>query len=282
MDLIDTHQHLIYRDRFGYDWARDLPPLARGVFDLDHYAELTRNKDVSGTIFMEVAVNDPEYQDEARFVAGLIGRQGLLGQIASCRPEEDAGFDPWLEECADLGVFGFRRVLHVVPDDMSEAETFRANLRKIGKAGLPFDLCLLARQLPIGVALVQACDDQPFVLDHCGVPDIAGSAFEEWAAGITAMAALPQVSVKLSGITAYCAPGTATLDLLRPWVDHVLQSFGPERMIWGGDWPVVNLGVGLPDWIDMSRALLSDLSTAEQAMIGTGNARALYLGGENF
>ena len=104
--------------------------MARGDFDLDDYAELTRNKDVSGTIFMEVAVNDPEYQDEARFVSGLIGQEGLLGQIASCRPEVDAGFDAWLEECADLGVVGFRRVLHVVPDDMSEAETFRANLRK--------------------------------------------------------------------------------------------------------------------------------------------------------
>ena len=114
------------------------------------------------------------------------------------------------------------------------------------------------------------------MLDHCGVPDIAGNAFDEWAKGIKALAALPHVNVKLSGITAYCAPGTAQKRTLQPWVDHILNVFGPARMLWGGDWPVVNLGVGLPDWIALTRDLLQNLSPSEQALVGHGTAKRVY------
>ncbi len=276
MDFIDTHQHLIYRDRFGYGWTNDIPPLASGDFTAEDYARLTEGAGIVGTLFMEAGVDDGDYKAEARFAAGLVGTNGMLGQIASCRPEEDDGFDAWLDECSGLNVVGFRRILHVMPDGLSQSETFRTNLRKIGAAGLPFDLCVLARQLPIAADLARACDDQPMVLNHCGVPDIAGGAFDAWAAGIDAIAALPHVFAKLSGITAYCAPGTANLDTLRPWVDHVLEKFGPARVVWGGDWPVVNLGSGLPEWMTITRALLAALPPDDQAAVAAGNARAVY------
>lgn len=276
MDFIDTHQHLIYRESFGYGWTADIPALAYGDFTRADYARLTAGAGIAGTVFMETAVDDADYQAEARFVAGLVERDGLLGQVASCRPEEDSGFADWLAECQSLSVVGFRRVLHVMPDDLSRDETFRNNVRKIGAAGLAFDLCVLARQLPLAADLARACDDQAFVLDHCGVPDIAAGAFEGWASGIDALAALPHVQVKLSGLTAYCAPGTANLDGLRRWVDYILDRFGPGRIVWGGDWPVVNLGTGLPDWISLSRALIARLSADEQAQIAQKNAQRIY------
>jgi predicted TIM-barrel fold metal-dependent hydrolase len=225
---------------------------------------------------MEAGVDDSDYKTEARFVAELVGQNGLLGQIASCRPEDDAGFDDWLDECEGLHVHGFRRILHVMPDELSQSATFRRNLTKIGGRGLAFDVCVLARQLPIALDLAQACPDQTLVLDHCGVPDIAGGGFASWAANITALAALPQMNVKLSGISAYCAPGTANLTTLQPWVDHILTTFGPNRMLWGGDWPVVNLAAGLPEWITLSRDLLSGLTSTEQAQIASGTARKVY------
>jgi predicted TIM-barrel fold metal-dependent hydrolase len=276
MDLIDTHQHLIYRDRLGYGWTVGILPLASGDFTLADYAALTAGHGVAGSIFMETGVDDADYKAEARFVAGLVGQSGMLGQIVSCRPEEEAGFDDWLDECAGLHVRGFRRILHVMPDDLSQTRTFRRNLRKIGARGLAFDICVLARQLPIAVDLARASPDQPLVLDHCGVPDIAGGGFADWAKGIDAMAALPHVHLKLSGITAYCAPGTANQATLQPWVDHVLAAFGPDRMLWGGDWPVVNLGVGLTDWIALTHALLNGLSSNEQSQIAQGTARQVY------
>lgn len=276
MDFIDTHLHLIYRDKLGYSWTSGIPPLVTGDFTLDDYSALTAGRGIAGAVFMETGVDDADYKAEARFVAGMVGKAGLLGQIASCRPEEDAGFDDWLDECKGLKVCGFRRILHVMPDELSRTATFRRNLAKIGANGWAFDICVLARQLPIAEALAKACPDQSLVLDHCGVPDIAGNGFEDWAKGITALAALPHVSVKLSGISAYCAAGTANQATLQPWVDHVLAVFGPERMLWGGDWPVVDLGAGLPDWIALSSSLLDDRSPSDRSQIAQGTARRIY------
>jgi predicted TIM-barrel fold metal-dependent hydrolase len=276
MDFIDTHLHLIARDKLGYAWTAGIPALAEGDFTLADYSALTAGRGVTGALFMETGVDDADYRAEARLVAGMVGQGGLLGQVASCRPDEDAGFEAWLEECEGLHVHGFRRILHVMPDELSQTPTFRRNLARIGARGWAFDVCVLARQLPIALDLARACPDQPLVLDHCGVPDIAGNAFADWAKGMTALAALPHVNVKLSGISAYCAPGTANQGTLQPWVDHVLNAFGPARMLWGGDWPVVNLGVGLPDWIALTRDLLQGLTPSEQGQIGQGTARRVY------
>ena len=275
--LIDTHQHLIYRDTVCYSWTRDVPPLASGDFTQTDYDGLTAGLGVVGKVFMEVGVDDADYQTEARFVAGLVGTHGLLGQIASIRPEWDEGFDAWLEEAQGLHLVGFRRILHVVPDDVSQTETFRRNLRKIGAAGLPFDLNFLARQLvPIGVPLIRACPDQAYVLDHCGVPDIAAGGFDAWSHGIAEIARFEQVVVKLSGIAAYCAPGTASVATFAPYVERLLEVFGPDRMLWGSDWPVVNLGLDLPGWIAATRALIGGLSADEQFAIAQGTARRVY------
>jgi predicted TIM-barrel fold metal-dependent hydrolase len=277
VQLIDTHQHLILRDRLGYGWTEGLPKLA-GDFTREDYARLTDGR-VAATIFMETGVDEADYQAEARLVAGMVGQAAggvaMLGQIASIRPEEDCA--AWLEEAAGLGVVGFRRILHVVPDGVSETATFRANLRRIGRAGYPFDLNFLSRQLlPVAVPLLRACPEQVFVLDHCGVPDVAAGDWEGWKAGTRAVAAFPNLVVKLSGITAYCAAGTASTALLRPYVDHLLEVFGPARMLWGSDWPVVDLGAGLPRWIEMTGELLAALSEAERAAIGAGTARRVY------
>ncbi|NJM83173.1 MAG: amidohydrolase family protein [Tabrizicola sp.] len=276
MELIDTHQHLILRDRIGYAWTAEFAALRSGDFTRADYAALTAGRGIVGTIFMETGVDDGDYQAEARMVADMVGTGGMLGQIASIRPETDEGFDAWLDEVVGLNVVGLRRILHVVEDERSQTETFRRNLRKIGARGLPFDLNFLARQLPICEALLRACPDQAYVLDHCGVPDVAAGAFDEWAAGIDLIAPFQNVVVKMSGITTYCAPGTASVALIRPYIERLLQAFGPDRMLWGGDWPVVNLGAGLPGWIGMTRELLAELTPDEQFAIGQGTARRVY------
>lgn len=275
MDLIDTHQHLILRDHLRYPWVGDTALGGRDYTPAD-YAALTAGRGVVGAIFMEVAVDDADYRDEARLIAGMVGQGGLLGQIASCRPELDAGFDDWLAECRGLHVVGFRRILHTVDDAVSTTPGFRANLRKIGAAGLPFDLCVLARQHALAEDLIRACPGQQFVIDHFGNPDIAGDGFDLWAAGMTRLAALPQVAVKFSGITVNARPEQLTVAALQPYADHLLACFGPHRMLWGGDWPVCDMGSGLPGWIDLTHGLLAGLDDAARNAIGTGTARRIY------
>lgn len=276
MQIIDTHQHLIWRDLLGYGWTQGDAILGNGDFTPERYRAEVADCGVTGTIFMETGVDDGDYQAETRHVAGLIGQHGLLGQIASCRPEQAEGFDAWLEECHALGVNGFRRILHVMPDDLSRSDIFRRNLGRIGQGGFSFDLCLLARQLPIAAELARAFPDQVFVLDHCGVPDIAGGVFAPWAEAMRMLSGLPNLNVKLSGIAAYCAPGMASVEVLRPWVDHVLDCFGPARMVWGSDWPVVLLGSELRGWITMTGQLLAGLTPQERDMILSRNAMRIY------
>ena len=276
--LLDTHQHLVYRDVAGYGWTAGIPALAEGDFPLPRYHALTEGHAMAGALFMETGVDDADYKAEARHVAGLMRQEGsgILGLIASCRPEEDAGFADWLDECAGLGVVGYRRILHVMPDDLSSTAGFRRNVSEIGARGLPFDLCLLPRQLGIGLDLVRACGGTRFVLNHCGVPDIAGGGLDPWRAEMAALAGEENVVCKLSGLLAYCAPDAQNLAAIRPFVDHVLEVFGPERVVWGSDWPVVDLGGGLPGWLQVTDEILSALSEDEADAIAQGTARRVY------
>jgi predicted TIM-barrel fold metal-dependent hydrolase len=275
--LLDTHQHLVYPDRQRYGWMAGAPALDGRRFGLDDYRALTAGAGIAGTLFMEVDVDD--WRDEAEMVAALAAEEGsgLLGTIAACRPEVDDGFEAWLDRAPELGVVGFRRILHETTDDVSQSETFRANVRKIGARGLTFDMCFLARQLGIARDLAIACPETRFVLDHCGVPDIAGGVWEPWHRGILAMAELPNVVAKLSGVFAYVKPGEADLATVRPWVEAVIEAFGPDRCLWGSDWPVVNVrGGDLPTWIAAFRTILADYSPADQAAMAHGTAERVY------
>ena len=274
MDLIDAHLHLIHRDQLTYNWLPHAPWLAPGDYGFADMTALSKGR-ITGSVFMEVDVGD--YRAEARMVNEMMGAEPrLIGQIASCRPEQAEGFDQWLAECDALNVVGFRRILHETTDDVSQTDTFRRNVRAMGATGRVFDMVYQARQLPVALDLARACPDMRLVLDHCGVPDIAGGAMDPWRADMAALAALPHVNCKLSGIMAYCAPGTASLDILRPWVDHVIEVFGPERVLWGSDWPVVNKGGGLPLWLEITDGLLAGLSVSEQIAIRAGTVRRVY------
>ncbi len=99
------------------------------------------------------------------------------------------------------------------------------NVRRAGSLDLTFDLCFLARQLGIAQELPRKCPDTQFVLDHCGVPDIAGGIVESWRAAIRDLAGLPNVACKISGVLAYCSPENATVEAVRPWVEHCIESF---------------------------------------------------------
>ena len=278
ISLLDTHQHLVYREKASYGWTKDIPPLAEGNFTLDDYKSLTEGLGIGGTLFMETGVDDPDYQQETRFVKSLADNSdnGMIGLISSIRPESDEAFENWLEETIEMGVVGYRRILHVMPDDTSQSDIFRNNVRKIGVSGKTFDICFLPGQLPVACELAKACENTKLILNHCGVPDIAGNGLDPWRQDIKALAQIPNVICKLSGLMAYCAPGTSSLETIEPFVDHVLNCFGPNRMVWGSDWPVVNLAKGLPEWIAVTRKILGKLSVDEASSIAYGTAQIVY------
>lgn len=274
--IIDTHLHLIDRARLDYGWLDGAPPLQRDWL-LEDYAVQARQLGIEGALFMEVDVDAPRIGDEITWVEELAGAGAfpLRGMIASGRPESE-GFAAYLESLSDRPlVKGLRRVLHVVPDELSQGALFRENVARMAGPDLPFDLCVLARQLPLAMDLADAAPNVRFVLDHCGVPDISGGAWDEWALNLRDLARRPNVWCKMSGVVAYGGEGW-TLDALSRWVGHAVECFGPERMCWGGDWPVCTLGGGLGTWVAATRAIVAGWSEAERARLFAGTAEEIW------
>ena len=278
--MIDTHIHLLEPERFTYEWTKGFPALS-GRFDLSDYRKASADTGIQAGVFMEVDCE--ESADEARYFCSLAEQPGCLIQavVAAARPESP-DFERNLEAMAHPRLTGIRRVLHTQPDELSQSSLFRENVSHLGALGLSFDLCVLQRQLPLALDLVRACPQTTFILDHCGVPEIsvndapAGAGFLAWEKSIRALAAEPNVSGKISGITAYAPEPLRTAQGLRPYIDTMLEAFGPSRLVWGGDWPVVNLGDGLLAWSNITRDLLSELTPDERTLILSTNAKKIY------
>ena len=278
--MIDTHIHLLEPDRFTYEWTKGFPALT-GRFDLSDYQKASADTGIQAGVFMEVDCE--ESADEARYFCSLAEQPGCLIQavVAAARPESP-DFERNLEAMAHPRLTGIRRVLHTHPDELSQSSLFRENVSHLGALGLSFDLCVLQRQLPLALDLVRACPQTTFILDHCGVPEIssndapAGAGFLAWKKSIRALAAEPNVNGKISGITAYAPEPLRNAEGLRPYIETMLEAFGLARLVWGGDWPVVNLGDGLLAWSNITRDLLSELTPDERTLILSTNAKKIY------
>ena len=276
INAIDTHQHLIETDRLTYLWPPNVEALAGRAFTYSDYLEESAGTGIEKTIFMEADCED--WQAETELVLEMVADPSTMitGVIANARPEKADGFDAWLEQVADTDVVGLRRILHETTDDVSKGDVFRANLKKLADRNLTFDINFLARQLPIAADLVRVVDNVQFILDHCGVPDIKGGDDAGWRAGIETLSKFPHVACKISGITAYCAPGMATVETLRPYIEHCIACFGWERVVWGSDWPVCNINSTMRDWMAISRAVVADEDPSNQEKLFRSNAIRLY------
>jgi predicted TIM-barrel fold metal-dependent hydrolase len=275
--LVDTHLHLIDRSRHGYPWLSGEPELNRDFL----YAEYARDALRSGitdVLHMEVDVAPSDIASEIEFVRGQSQKPGSLirGAISACRPE-DQGFPAMLERAlADPFVKGFRRILHTVSDDISQGALFRENLKRLSGTRLTFDICMFPRQQPLAMALAGLAPDVAFILDHCGVPDIKSGDFDAWKRGISDLASRPNITAKISGIVAYADSGTWTAETLRPYVEHIIDRFGWDRVVWGSDWPVCTKGGGLLAWVAATHAVLDGCSNEERDSLFWRNADRIW------
>lgn len=277
--IIDTHQHLIYPERYPYGWAQGIPALQDRAFRIDDYRQAAAGTGISATIFMETSPDDPHHVAERLDVLRMAEdpAAGILGVIASCRPEEPEGFEAFLDAAAHPKLCGLRRILHVVPDDYSTSSHFVANLRLLARRNLTFDMCFLARQLPLALQLARQCEEVQFVLDHCGVPNVAsGEAIAEWRGHIVELAKLPNVACKISGVMAYCDPANVSTDAVRPYVEHCLEQFGWDRVVWGGDWPVCLMTTSLAQWVASTREIIAHADPSDQRKLLHDNALRIY------
>ncbi|KQV66282.1 amidohydrolase [Rhizobium sp. Root1220] len=275
--LFDTHLHIVDRVSLDYPWLSDA-----GALDRDSlYEEYSRDAlrcGISNVLHMEVDVAPGRIDDETSYVLQISERPGSLvrGAIAACRPEDER-FAAYLERClADPFVKGLRRVLHVVPDDTSERSLFRENIKRLAGTPLTFDLCVFPHQFERILTLVDLNPDVRFILDHCANPPIRNGMSAVWHKGITEFARRPNVTAKISGVIAYGDLDGWSVQSLRPYVEHTIESFGWDRVVWGSDWPVCTLGGGLTPWVAATHALTAGCSAEERDKLYQANAKRIW------
>jgi len=222
---------------------------------------------------MEVDVAEEDQAAEAAYFCSLAegSSSGIVAVVAGCRPES-AGFHEHLARVEHDKVVGLRRILHVVPDAISQSTDFRRNVASLADHDLSFDLCIRADQLPLGLELIAAAPQTRFILDHCANPPAVDSGdWQAWCDNIARCADFANVTCKVSGLGAHLGPG------LRPILEQVSTNFGWDRLMFGGDWPVCLLAdTSLVSWTDSVRALLSDQSEERQQAFFSGNATRTY------
>jgi predicted TIM-barrel fold metal-dependent hydrolase len=271
--ILDTHLHLVDLGRLRYPWLSGVPKLHRD-FPLAEYWRQAAPLGIEGALHMEVDVVEGDIATETEWVLGL--GEPVVGAIAACRPE-DKSFPVHLERvAAEPRIRGLRRILHTSPDELGQRPLFAENLKRLAAHGLSFDLCVLARQLPIAAGIARACPEVQFVLDHCGVPDVKGRALDPWRRAIGDIARLPNVACKTSGVVAYADPDGWTAEDLRPFVEHCIEAFGWNRVVWGSDYPVCTLTADLGRWVAATHELIADASAEEKQALLSRNAERIY------
>jgi predicted TIM-barrel fold metal-dependent hydrolase len=275
--IVDAHQHLWDLDLFHYAWLKDLPVLNQS-FRMNDYCDATKGLAIEKSVHLEADVDEPFMVDETKHVLRLADRSDnpLEGVVACGRPESK-DFKTYLERI--LGhpkLKGIRRILHTQPDDLGQSETFIENVNSLAGYGLSFDLCVLARQLPLAIRLVSRCPEVTFLLDHCGVPQVREKILDPWRANIHAIAKFPNIFCKISGLVAYADPHHWTAEDLRPYVDHAIECFGWDRVMFGSDWPVCTLSASYRQWVDALASLTRGAGEVNQKKLFQENAIRIY------
>ena len=276
--IIDSHIHLLDQQRFGYAWADGTPALKRD-WTADDLANRAKPYEIEGFVFVEVNVDTPQYLDEADWVDDLASHDRRVRGAVVCLPlERGPAIEPEIARVAKLKTArGVRRLIQNEPDpEFMLKPAFIQALRLLPKYNLSFDACIFHPQAANTLKMMRQCPEVAFVLDHIGKPGIKDGLIDPWREHIREMAALPNVVCKLSGVTTEADVKTWTRDQLRPYIDHVIDGFGPDRILYGGDWPVSELAGSYLQWLMTLDWATAGFSPADKRKLFRDNAIKAY------
>ncbi|QEH33642.1 Amidohydrolase [Aquisphaera giovannonii] len=277
--IIDTHVHLWDLKTFRLPWIERGSPLDSSYTPAD-YAAATAGLGVVKAVYMEVDVEPAQQGLEARTISELCRRGGtpIVAAVISGRPADESFADYIKPLASDTSIKGVRQVLHGggTPPGYCLAASFVRGIRLLGELGLSFDLCMRADELGDGLKLIEACPGTQFILDHCGNPEVYGADLGPWKKGLAAIAGRPNVACKVSGIVASTKGHDWKPEDLAPIINHVLDCFGPDRVVFGGDWPVCTLGAPLSRWVEALREVVRARIEADRRKLFHDNAVRVY------
>ena len=290
---VDTHQHLWDLTKLTLPWLKSAPEILSKTYGLAEYAKATEGLNVVQAVYMEVDVRPEDHVREAEILVDICrsGKAPTVAAVISGRPGLPT-FDAYIRERAKAPeIRGVRQVLHSpeAPRGMCLEPQFVKSVKLLGELNLSFDLCMRPQELADGLKLAKTCPNTRFIVDHCG--NAAPAAFlpesqrggkpaahdtNTWKSDILALADCPNVICKISGVIASAPAGVPFTDSLAPIVNHCLDAFGPDRVVFGGDWPVCLLGGSYKDWLTTLRTLIANRPVEHQHKLLHGNARRFY------
>lgn len=290
--IIDTHQHLWDPKRLNLPWLAGAGPHLNRKNAIDEYNAAVEGLPIASAIYMEVNAAPDQKLEEAKQVRQLIdsGTAVTSAAILSADPG-NANFRDFVDQFeSEAWVKGYRQVLHGgdTPPGYCFKARFINNCRHLAETGKTFDLCMRTGELKDAIRLADACPDTRFVLDHCG--NIDPKAFfakddprggsnptvvARWKEDMTELAGHPNVACKISGIIAR-VPKQWTPDDLRPMVEHCVEAFGDERIVFGSDWPVCLAGGTPREWVEALQQIVSPWSPEAQQRLWSENAKTIY------
>ena len=283
--IVDTHQHLWDLSRLKLTWVR--PPLDRS-FTLKDYVEASQGLNIVKPVYMEVAAPREQRMEEAEYVIGLCKDPDSVTQAAVLggSPAAD-GFAEFIARFkGNPYVKGVRGALP--PKRMSDKNVIE-NLHLVGNLGMRFDLNVSPSVLGEAAGLVEQCPDTRFILDHCGnadpiaffpagrtAPRRAQHSPTQWQRDMDKVAARENVTCKISGIVDNVPGYPLAAEDLAPIIDHCLDAFGPDRVIFGSDWPVCLRGAPLRQWVGLLKEVTANRPETERRKLFHDNAVRLY------
>jgi L-fuconolactonase len=274
MLIIDAHHHLWNYDPVEYEWiGPEMAAIRRSFLPEDLNAMLGANG-VRGA----VAVQARQTLEETRWLLDLARTHDRMAGVVGWAPLIDAGVEATLERFAtDRKLKGVRHILQAEADDrFMLREDFNRGIGLLRSFGLVYDILIYERHLPQAIEFVDRHPEQVFVLDHIAKPRIAVGEISPWKERIADLGKRQNVFCKFSGVVTEADWKRWDAGSIRPYWDAVLESFGPSRMMFGSDWPVLLVASSYEHWMETVRGFTSELTSAEQSRIWGETATAVY------
>jgi L-fuconolactonase len=279
--IIDTHVHLWDSTYLHRPWLEDEPLLNRS-YGMKEYLEQTAGLPIEAIVYVETDVVPEERIQEVQWVSDQAGKNPLIQGIVAAAPigvEDRTVLPSFLGRLVaiDPRVKGVRRLIQgeTMPGFCVQPN-FVHDIQLLSAYDLAFDLCIRHRQFSDVIELVRLCPGTRFVLDHIGKPDIRQHLLDPWREHIQELATFPNVDCKISGLVTEADHEHWTVEDLTPYVMHVLTAFGEDRVMFGGDWPVMLLASSYLRWAEKVDMLTSHMSSTALRKFWSGNARRIY------
>lgn len=275
--ITDSHLRLLDKQNLNYPWQEQMPMLNQSYL-LSDLMEATKSLHLESFVFVQAECEVAQSLTEAKWVADLAERDARIHGIVAHAPlEQGSDVRAHLTELKKLSlVKGVRRVLQTEQDDFCLQKNFIEGVKLLAEFNFTFDVCATPKQLPQVAQLVQQCPNVKFILNHLSCPNVAEKKLQPWQDDLAKIAAYPNVWCKISGLITEAHHQTWCSEDLKPYILHAINQFGFDRVMFGSDWPVVNLAGSYTHWVHTLFDLLSDSSEQDLKKLFHQNAWACY------